>query len=204
MVRRATKKKQQQRKSKKVLVLAAEGSNKTEKTYFNEFNSKQQEYRIIHARGNNTDPVKIVQDAINSAEKEELDYDYGDRAVAIFDVDFGKEKQIREAIALANSNNVEVVLSNPCFEIWLLLHFRYSTKSYNNNEAVLNELIKLWPKYDKNIASYKEIDSLTKVAIENAKKVKAYFKENYGYADVVKCNSSTDVYQLVEFLTPNH
>ena len=84
MVRRATKKDSQSKKrqTKKILVLAAEGSNKTEKTYFNEFNAKQNEFRIIHARGNNTDPVKIVQDAINTAAREEVDYKYGDRAAA--------------------------------------------------------------------------------------------------------------------------
>ena len=200
MVRRATKKQQRQRKTKKVMVLAAEGANKTEKTYFNEFNSRQSQYRIIPARGNNTDPVKIVQDAINSAQKEELDYEYGDRAVAIFDVDFGKEKQIRDEINLANSNNVEVFLSNPCFEVWLLLHFRFSTKGYVNNESVINDLKSYWPKYEKKISSYSDINSLTTEAISNAKRVKAYFEKNNFNADVVKCNSSTDVHELVEDL----
>lgn len=104
MVKRATKKQSKRKKSKNIIVLAAEGANKTEKIYFNEFNSKQNKYRSIPARGNNTDPVKIVQDAISSAQKEELDYEDGDKAVAIFDVDFGKEKQIQQAVKLANSN----------------------------------------------------------------------------------------------------
>ena len=200
MVRRATKKQQKKRKTKRVMVLAAEGTNKTEKTYFNEFNSRQTQYRIIPARGNNTDPEKIVQDAINSAKKEELDYEYGDRAVAIFDVDFGKDKQIRNAITIANANNVEVFLSNPCFEVWFLLHFRFSTKGYSSNEKVIEDLKKLWPEYEKNKNSYNELSSKTLVAIDNAKKVKAYFEKNDSTADVIKCNSSTDVDDLVDQL----
>lgn len=202
MVRRATQKDKQnkKRKTKKVLVLAAEGTNKTEKTYFNEFNTKQNEFRIIHARGNNTDPVKIVQDAINTAAREEVDYEYGDRAVAVFDVDFGKENQIIEAIELAKKNSVDVFLSNPCFEVWLLLHYRYSTKSYTNNEAVINDLIKHWPKYEKSIDSFKSLDNLMDIAVTNAKKVKEYFLRVDGIDDVKKCNSSTDVHELVEML----
>lgn len=206
MVRRATKKSQQQKKrtTKRLLVLASEGSNKTEKTYFNEFNAKQDKYRIIHANGNNTDPVKIVQDAMNSADKEELDYQYGDMAVAVFDVDFGKEKQIKEAINLANANNVKVILSNPCFEVWLLLHFRFSTKSYVNNDAAVSELVKYWSNYNKNINSYQSISAKTIEAIKNAKRVKKYFKADDDSVDVMKHNSSTDVYQLVELLVENN
>lgn len=123
MVKRANKRMPKKRKQRKLLILAAEGANKTEKTYFTEFNDKQSEYRVIPARGNNTDPVKIVRDAINSAEKEDVEFEAGDRVFAVFDVDFGKEKQIREAMQLAKANNVEVVLSNPCFEVWFLVIF---------------------------------------------------------------------------------
>lgn len=41
---------------------------------------------------------------------------------------------------LARQNNISVFLSNPCFEIWYLLHFRYSTKLYGSNEEVIKEL----------------------------------------------------------------
>ena len=202
MVRRATKKDSQSKKrqTKKILVLAAEGSNKTEKTYFNEFNAKQNEFRIIHARGNNTDPVKIVQDAINTAAREEVDYKYGDRAAAVFDVDFGKENQIIEAIELANKNSIDVYLSNPCFEVWLLLHYRYSTKSYINNGTAINDLMKHWPRYEKSIDSFSHLDNLTDTAITNAKKVKEHFLRADGIDDVMRCNSSTDVHELVEML----
>lgn len=96
-----------------------------------------------------------------------------------------------------------MILSNPCFEVWFLLHFRFSTKGYNNNEAVLNDLKKYWPQYEKKIGSYAELQPKTIEAVNNAKKVKTYFEKSNSTSDIVKCNSSTDVYKFVEVLLPN-
>ena len=200
MVRRANKKCRQHKKRRKVLVIATEGANKTEKIYFNEFNRMQDEFRVVNAPGNYTDPIKIVQSAMYAAKKEELDYDDGDMAIAVFDVDFNKQEQIISARKLADKHDVKVVLSNPCFEVWLLLHFRESTKSYSNNESVLEDLRKFWKGYEKNISSYKFIEKQTTSAIANAKKVKKHFSSNNCTDDVLMCNSSTDVYQIVELL----
>ena len=62
MVKRATKRSQilKKRRERKLIIVAAEGNNKTELTYLKEFNQLQKEYRIIPAKGNNTDPENIV------------------------------------------------------------------------------------------------------------------------------------------------
>jgi hypothetical protein len=201
MVRRANRKTSKAiKKEMKLVIIAAEGKNKTEKTYFNEFNSMQKQYRIISARGNNTDPVKIVNDAIISSIKEELDFGNGDRAFAVFDTDYGKEEVIRKSLQLAHANNIEVILSNPCFEVWLLLHFRYSTKGYASNSEVYNELLSYWPGYKKNISSYEKVNERYNKAIENAKRIKSFNNGTNAGLDVLKCNSSTDVYKIVDML----
>ena len=87
----------------------------------------------------------------------ELEKDAGDLAFVVCDTDFHKEDQIQEARTLAEQNNITLLLSNPCFEIWLLLHFKYSTKPYASNIELLNELQNSWPEYSKNISSFEAI-----------------------------------------------
>lgn len=201
MVRRATARTKKKRREKKIILVAAEGSNKTEQIYFNEFNREQSEYRIIKAAGNNTDPAKIVSDAIKSAEKHDLNYEQGDMVIAVFDTDFGKEKQLNEARQLAKKNNINVILSNPCFEVWFLQHFRFSTRSYRSNNEVVNDLLSRWPDYKKNVQSYSKLENNMNIAIENAKKLEGHHREVSRTSDIVKCNPSTDVYKIVELLT---
>ena len=42
---------------KKKIIIAAEGKNKTEKTYFSNFDNGKKSYSISFAKGNYTDPV---------------------------------------------------------------------------------------------------------------------------------------------------
>lgn len=55
-----------------------------------------------------------------------LSYEYGfDKIYCIFDRDKQSftEKQFRTVIELCKKNNFALCISNPCFELWLLLHF---------------------------------------------------------------------------------
>ena len=94
-------------------------------------------------------------------------------------------------------NGIELILSKPCFEIWLLLHFRYSTHGYQNNHEVLNELSNQWPEYRKNIESFQNLQNRCGMAVENALRLKQFHKETKGTDVVEKCNPSTDVHKMV-------
>ena len=99
MVRRASKKKKDRptREIRKVILVSAEGMNKTERTYFAEFNRLQKDYHIVFATGTSTDPVNIVSEAIDGVTKNGLNLRQGDIACAVFDADFGKAGKIKEA-----------------------------------------------------------------------------------------------------------
>lgn len=199
MVRRATKKdrKRYTRERKEIILIATEGKNKTERNYFREFNRSIKGCAIVFSDGNNTDPVNIVHDALNSADKRDIEPRNGDSIYAVFDTDFKKESQISEARKLAERNGVEIILSNPCFEVWLLLHFRYSTRGYQSNNEVIKELNDVWPEYRKNIASFKQLRDRCEDAIENTGKLKKFHNETKGTDIVERCNPSTDVDKLV-------
>lgn len=199
MVRRATRKERKRytRKRNDIILIAAEGKNKTEKNYFQEFNRSLNGCNIVFSNGNNTDPVKIVNDAVNTAKTKGVEVQNGDLVYAVFDTDFNKESQIKEARKLADKNGVELILSNPCFEVWLLLHFRYSTRGYQSNHEVLNELNNLWPAYHKSINSFRYLHDRCELAADNARRLKRFSFETKGTEAVEKCNPSTDVYRLV-------
>lgn len=199
MVRKATKKERKKytRKRNAIVLVATEGNNKTEKTYFREYNKSLKGCKIVFSNGNNTDPVKIVSDAINSAQNKGIEIGRGDSIFAVMDIDFNKESQIYKARKLAEKNGVELILSNPCFEVWLLLHFRYSTHGYQNNHEVLNELSNQWPEYRKNIESFQKLQNRCGMAVENALRLKQFHKETKGTDVVEKCNPSTDVHKMV-------
>ena len=50
----------QPRNQKRTILIALEGKNKTERLYFNHFNNRNNDYIIIFAKGNTTDPVNMI------------------------------------------------------------------------------------------------------------------------------------------------
>ena len=61
-----------------------------------------------------------------------------DRVWCVLDSDV--HENLDDAIRLAESNGIEVALSVPCFEFWLLLHFVFTTRSFADCGAVEKEL----------------------------------------------------------------
>lgn len=203
MVRKVDQKKRGKvsRKTKKIILIGAEGKNQTERKYFKAFNQVQSEYKIMAGKGNNTDPVGVVEDLLKSAKQEELDLKDGDILACFIDVDFknGRDQELRAAMKLARQNNISVFLSNPCFEIWYLLHFRYSTKLYGSNEEVIKELGSYISDYSKSKDVYDVIENKIDQALLNTKRLESYHLEN-GTNDRLKKLPSTEAYKLIEMI----
>lgn len=203
MVRKVDQKKRGKvsRKAKKIILIGAEGKNQTERKYFKAFNQVQSEYKIMAGKGNNTDPVGVVEDLLKSAKQEELDLKDGDILACFIDVDFknGRDQELRAAMKLARQNNISVFLSNPCFEIWYLLHFRYSTKLYGSNEEVIKELGSYISDYSKSKDVYDLIENKIDQALLNTKRLESYHLEN-GTNDRLKKLPSTEAYKLIEMI----
>lgn len=189
------------RKQKSKILIAAEGKNKTEKTYFSNFEDGKKSYNITYARGNNTDPLKLVKMLIKEIDELKLDLQDDDVAYCIFDtdVDPNKNKIIEDAIQLAKKNNVKIITSSPCFELWFLLHYDYTTANMDSEE-VLKRLKEYYPKYEKNINIYPDIIKEIDLAIDRAKKIEKYQIDNNRRIGTVEANPNTEVYKIVEYL----
>lgn len=189
------------RKQKSKILIAVEGKNKTEKTYFSNFEDGKKTYNITYARGNNTDPLKLVKMLIKEIDELKLDLQDDDVAYCIFDtdVDTNKNKIIEEAIQLARKNNIKIITSSPCFELWFLLHYDYTTANMDSEE-VIKRLKEYYPKYEKNINIYPDIIKEIDLAIDRAKKIEKYQIDNNRRIGTVEANPNTEVYKIVEYL----
>lgn len=189
------------RTPKNIILIAVEDNNKTEKIYFNNFENMQSNYSITYARGNDTDPLKLVHMLIKEIKKLDLDLTNGDLAYCIFDTDMDPNKNfvIKEATKLASENNITVITSAPCIELWFLLHFEYTTANMTNAD-IIKRLKSFYPKYKKNQNIYLDISHNVNDAIKRAKKLEKYQKDNNRIIGTVEANPNTEIYKVVETL----
>lgn len=192
------------RKQKSKILIACEGNNKTEKNYFNNFENRQKNYNITYTKGNDTDPLKLVQMLIREIKELEIDLTAGDSAYLIFDtdMDLNKNKIINDAIKMAKENNVKVITSTPCVELWFLLHYEYTTANMSNDD-VIKRLKKHYPKYEKNIDIYSDINQNVYEAIHRAEKLEKYQLDNGRKIGTVEANPNTEMYKIVKELENN-
>lgn len=202
VARTKQKRRGQARKTQKCIILiGCEGKNKTEQNYFKEFNQTQNNYIIQPASGNSTDPKGIVKDTINSMKKSKMEPKEGDLAFCLFDsdTDAQKQEQIDQAVSLAKQNGIAVLLSVPCFEVWFLQHFQYSTGQLTGNQAI-KALQKFIPEYEKSKSVFFQLEESVDIAIDHAKRLEKHHDELGIRGKSLKRNPSTEAYKLVELL----
>ena len=189
-----------QRKRKPVVLLIAEGQNKTEKLYFQHFSTPESKYAVKVVSRGETDP----QGMLDSLQRECMENDVSakdDIAGIILDLDCNEEraKQLRELLSQEEYAHYKAFASNPCFEVWFVAHFHELRGTYSGSSQVLEDLKRQLPDYDKGRDCYRKLKDHTQEAIERCKaKEKQYKDFNWPSAD---CNPRTDVAELVELLT---
>lgn len=190
-----------QRKQKSKIVIAVEGTNKTERLYFNNFDDGKKPYSIVVAKGNTTDPVSMVKRLAEEIKRLGVDLDDGDEAFCIFDtdIDLKKNEAIQKAIKYADKNKIKIITSSPSIELWFYLHYKYTTASMTNTE-VIKRLKEYFPKYEKNYDIYQEICDNTDIAVQRAKKLEKYHIDNKKKIGMVETNPNTEIYKVIECL----
>lgn len=169
---------------------------RTEDIYFS---GVRREYRLattrVHVVAAGADPLRVVASA------KELRARY-DQVWAVFDVEAAGAHALRHerlvpAIEEAQRSGIRCAISHPCFELWLLLHFRPQT-AYLTNEAVRARLrdvdcgyhekgfdfVKVWPRHP--------------AAVENARLLDKRQREDH--PRLVDRNPWTTVHELVTHL----
>lgn len=189
------------RKPRKIVLIGIEGRNRTERLYFQDLiRDKGDGYTVRFTSREETDPKGIAKSMIRDIKNYELDFTNGDLAYCVFDTDTDPDKQkyIDEAEVNAGKENIETILSNPCFEVWFLMHFTDSTHAFSNNREVIDRLKEKISDYEKNKSIYGSIKERTCTAVGNAKRLETFHDEMGRRPKHVDRNPSSEVYKIIE------
>jgi hypothetical protein len=93
--------------------------------------------------------AKRYKDEAEAAARRERDENLAyDSVWGVFDVD--DHPAIGEAKAMARDSGIDLAISNPCIELWLLLHFR-DNPGMQGRETVRKKLKEHVPDYEKHV-----------------------------------------------------
>jgi hypothetical protein len=116
-----------------------------------------------------------------------------DHVWCVFDVD--EHPHIPDAKQQARDNGIELAISNPCFELWLLLHFQ-DQRSCIDRSALHHECVKHLPEYEKRIP-FAKVHPNYQEAVRRAHALRAW-QESRGCAE--DTNPWTVVHELTELI----
>jgi hypothetical protein len=117
-----------------------------------------------------------------------------DSVWCVFDID--EHPHVAEAKLLAAQHGLELAVSNPCFELWLLLHKR-DCPGAEHRHTIQSMLKRYVPDYDKKIYFNYYIHGYKK-AVQRAARLHD-LAESIGEPGK---NPTTDVYKLTECIIP--
>ncbi|MCJ7773292.1 MAG: RloB family protein, partial [Desulfobacterales bacterium] len=190
---------------RKSILIVSEGS-KTEPIYFNSLKSKLRLAMVdVEIVGEGAAPITVVDHAIElRAERKRVAKKSPTKAAydivyCVIDVEAPKAESLSRAVNKAEGNKLEVILSNPCFEYWYILHFRKTSAPFNTSQDTKSALRREHCAYcesDKTI--FDVVYPKTADAIKHSKEV---LNEQHNDAeDLSDCNPSTHVHKIVEYL----
>jgi len=110
----------------------------------------------------------------------------------VFDVD--EHPRVADAREMARDNGIDLAISNPCFELWLLLHVRESP-GMQDRAKIKTMLTQHVPEYDKHV-DYAMYSTGYEQAAMRAKRM----DESAGSAGESGRNPTTGVYKLTELI----
>jgi hypothetical protein len=171
----------------------------TERDYLNGFRSwgKNPRVRVEIASESGVDPLTLVtearhrkQAAEQDARRQNDDNIIYESVWCVFDVD--QHAHVAEARQAASQHGIELAISNPCFELWLILHFE-DPPGPRTCKQLTQRLRKHDPGYGKRIDFQKYQDGYER-AVKGARRLDAAADDG----DDAGRNPTTGVYQLTE------
>lgn len=184
------------RKLNTVIKIICEG--RTEYLYFEEIRQslKGSDIKIDPKISDNSSCIGVVK----FAEKNYSDLSDDIKVFCIFDKDKNTEKNYEKAIKIAKKNKFEIVLSNPCFEVWFFAHYCEVFKLISTSKLQDEMKKKLGENFKTSRHNYEKLKINTQKAINNAK----FFAKRNENDNLDKFseggNPSSDIYKVIEYI----
>lgn len=173
------------RRSSRSRILVVCGGERTEPTYFkglrDSLNNKAVDIKVV-SKGRA--PAQVVDYAVAQRTPD------FDEVWCVLDVD---EFDLVDAVQLAREHDINLAVSNPCFELWLLLHYADCRTYCVGYRGVAMLLRRYLPSYDKTRLDYVDYAPGVVDAIRRAKDLDSTGND-------YRKNPSTGVWRLVELL----
>jgi len=188
---------------RKSTLIVCEGE-KTEPIYFNALKETLRLIMVdVEIVGEGGAPITVVNRAIalrkerKQIAKKSLTKTEYEVIYCVVDVD--THETLDQAIDKARGNEICVILSNPCFEYWYILHFRKTSAPFSSSQNVKSALRREHSAYSESDTTiFNVVYPKTSDAIKHSKEV---LNEQHNDAeDLRDCNPSTHVHKIVEYL----
>ncbi len=112
---------QHDRRDAKLFIIATEGEA-TEKQYFGLFQSTKIKVEVLATGDDHKSAPQYVLARLNDFNAK-YDLNDDDMLWLVFDVDRWTSQNLSSVCREAKQKNYYLAISNPCFEVWLCLHF---------------------------------------------------------------------------------
>jgi hypothetical protein len=110
---------------KRLIIVATEGAE-TEKQYFNSlfgaYHMPRVLVEVLPTQKGFSAPQYVLERLRDVKNDQDLNLDENDELWLVVDRDKWNDNQLEAAVADAISEGFHVAVSNPCFEVWLILH----------------------------------------------------------------------------------
>ncbi|MEG4211343.1 RloB family protein [Microcoleus sp. S13_B4] len=180
------------RRDTKLFIVATEGKE-TEKQYFRMFNSTRIKVEILATTEDGKSSPEYVLERLDTF-KERYDLTEDDMLWLVSDVDRWGDKKLSSVCTQARQRGYNLAVSNPCFEVWLTLHFEDINtldRTCDNFKARLRIILGSYNGSNLDISAYKP---KTKDAVNRAKNLHPSSQQDW------PPTLGTHVYRLVEIL----
>jgi RloB-like protein len=182
------------------ILVVCEG-RRTEPLYLRRFQHHVRNPRLhVEAIGPAGVPLSVVEVAITRKQQAEREAERQrdenlrwDQVWAVFDID--QHPNVAEARQLASEHAISLAVSNPCFELWALLHFA-EHRTQIDGPRLRAELKKHLPFYDKEL-DFAKVHAGYGDAVQRARNL----DRTAAQTDRAGGNPTTGVYLLTEVIS---
>lgn len=144
------------------------------------------------------------QSVLDAADAANAEYERYDETWVVFDTEGfqnpqQRHLQARHAIERARQKGYRTAVSNPCFEVWLILHFETYPGSLADGKAAASRLRTHLPTYDKGVDCYTPTRPHLDTARRNARRLQEdHHSDPNGHP--CDCHPCSQVYRLMDSL----